>query len=135
MISIHLCRIMLSEATTTSENDPQDEELKRIIESSLSAAAAAVPGVEGMVHLGGGSAVGGNNSHLHHSDQSAAAPAAAGDLFSCRGPVVDGFADASTVGALEAIPLDPPLGDDYVLNLGDHEGLDDLFLHDIMGNG
>lgn len=130
-------RIMLSEATTTSENDPQDEELKRIIESSLSAAAAVVqvPCVENMVHLSGGAAVGGNDSHLHHSDPSAAAPAAAGDLFSIRGPVVDGFADAGTVGALEALPLDPPLGDDYVLNLGDHEGLDDLFLHDIMGNG
>jgi len=117
-------RIMLSEATTTSENDPQDEELNRIIESSLSVAAAGVgPGVpSSIVNVNGAGVLVGQ----------AAAPAAAADLFS-NGPT--GVADFSDSSVATGLPLEPPLDDDYVLNLGDHEGLDDLFLHDIMGNG
>lgn len=119
-------RIMLSEATTTSENDPQDEELKRIIESSLSAVAnGVVPGVSStMVDING------SNGLIGQS----AAPAAAGDLFSSGVTSVGDFSDASVATGL---PLEPPLDDDYVLNLGDHEFLmkllkDPSFLFDFM---
>ena len=140
-------RIMLSEAntTTTSEHDNgQDDELKRIIESSLSAAAAAalVPSasaadggssssnnlisslVNGGVNLGQTAVEDHNSGGNGVSDHVVTAPAAASDLFSA--------ADASSL-VVEGIPLDPPLEDDYVLSLDDHEGLDDLFLN-IMSN-
>eukprot|EP00088_Acartia_fossae_P037251 TRINITY_DN3841_c0_g1_i1.p1 TRINITY_DN3841_c0_g1~~TRINITY_DN3841_c0_g1_i1.p1 ORF type:complete len:593 (-),score=166.58 TRINITY_DN3841_c0_g1_i1:516-2294(-) len=135
-------RIMLSEANTTSEHDNgQDDELKRIIESSLSAAAAAAalpPSAAGAgvnssnnnniisslvnsgVNLGTTAAVDHNNGGV--SAHVVTAPAAASDLFSA--------ADASNL-VVEGIPLDPPLEDDYVLSLDDHELLKRLLKNDL----